>query len=434
MIRKLSFRGRLGAAVTALALGSAVPAIAGIDPAGLAKVDADLPFVSSNIDVLGTIPMPGAIGVTFRDNVMYATGQEGVQTFDVSNPALPVPMGKLPLPHFENEDVTIGGNTLLVAADQAIGFINTIYVIDISNPRVLTLRARATVPYKAHTVTCIADCRYAYIAGSSGLALFDTQQGRMLGTVAPHASGSHDVWVDDAGIAWVSAGNGTFGYDITDIFNPKLVAKTDPRGNQSPYNDFIQHNAWRPNLPNTTTPGDVLLITEEDYARIQCRNAGSFQAWKINGPLDPNNPAIMTPLDTWTTDEGYLPPNEDRTNQNVECSAHWFEERNGFVGIGWYNNGTRFLDVRDPSNIRQVGYFVPTTTSVWGGAVYWARNATDIAYSVDASRGIDVLRIDVTKPDTTLLPRTAQATPVGGVAEPHPEFGWSCRVPAGTLG
>ena len=438
------FRRRLGAAVAILALaGSTVPAVAGINPAGVARVDADLPFVSGNVDFVGTIPMQGVIGATFRDNVMYATGQNGVQTFDISNPAVPVPLGKLPLPHFENEDVTIGGNTLLVAADQFVGFLNTIYIIDISDPRVLTLRSRASVPFKAHTVTCLADCRYAYIAGQTGLGLFDTQLNQMVKTVelTPGLGGTHDVWVDSAGVAWVAAGNGTYGYDISDVFNPKLVARTDARGNLSPYNDFIQHNSWRPNVPGTDTPGDVLLITEEDYTTPRCNGEGSFQAWKINTPaggLTPTNVAVMEPLDLWTSAEGTLPNGEDRSAQNVECSAHWFEERNGYVGIGWYNNGTRFLDVRNPSDIRQVGYYVPTTTSVWGGAVYWApnpTNANDIAYSLDASRGIDVLRVDVTKPDTSLIPaERATAKTVGPEAAPHPVYGWACPVPASALG
>ena len=47
------------------------------------------------------------------------------------------------------------------------------------------------------------------------------------------------------------------------------------------------------------------------------------------------------------------------------CSAHYFDERNGLVAIGWYEEGTRFLDVRDPAGIRQVGYWVPTKGETW---------------------------------------------------------------------
>ena len=52
------------------------------------------------------------------------------------------------------------------------------------------------------------------------------------------------------------------------------------------------------------------------------------------------------------------------------CSAHYFDERDGLVASGWYEEGTRFLDVRDPAGIRQVGYWVPTKGETW--SVYFA--------------------------------------------------------------
>ena len=120
----------LGASAALVLLG--LPAQAGVEVAGQ-SVGGDLPLMSDNVDVLGTIPMPGVIGARFKDNVMYVTGGEGLRTFDVSDPALPKPLGHLPLPHFENEDVSVGGNTRVISADQFLGFPNMIYVIDISN-------------------------------------------------------------------------------------------------------------------------------------------------------------------------------------------------------------------------------------------------------------------------------------------------------------
>jgi len=45
------------------------------------------------------------------------------------------------------------------------------------------------------------------------------------------------------------------------------------------------------------------------------------------------------------------------------CSAHYFDERDGIVAQGWYQQGTRFLDVSDPTDIRQIGYFIPPACS-----------------------------------------------------------------------
>ena len=41
------------------------------------------------------------------------------------------------------------------------------------------------------------------------------------------------------------------------------------------------------------------------------------------------------------------------------CSAHYFDERGGLVAQGWYEGGTRFLDVTNPADIKQVGYWIP---------------------------------------------------------------------------
>ena len=76
------------------------------------------------------------------------------------------------------------------------------------------------------------------------------------------------------------------------------------------------------------------------------------------------------------------------------CSAHYFDERDGLVAGGWYEEGTRFLDVRDPAGIRQVGYWVPTKGETW--SVYFPPTdpSGEIVYALDFARGIDVLRFD----------------------------------------
>jgi hypothetical protein len=64
---------------------------------------------------------------------MFVTGSAGLTTFDISDPASPEPLGALPLPHFENEDVDLGGNILLISNDAAEST-GILYVIDISDP------------------------------------------------------------------------------------------------------------------------------------------------------------------------------------------------------------------------------------------------------------------------------------------------------------
>jgi hypothetical protein len=77
----------------------------------------------------------------------------------------------------------------------------------------------------------------------------------------------------------------------------------------------------------------------------------------------------------------------------VNCSSHWFDEQAGIVAVGWYEQGTRFLDTTDPSRIRQVGYYLSANGSTW--AAYWAPKdqSRTIVYAIDAYRGLDVLKI-----------------------------------------
>ena len=83
----------------------------------------------------------------------------------------------------------------------------------------------------------------------------------------------------------------------------------------------------------------------------------------------------------------------------VNCSSHWFDAKDGVAAVGWYEQGVRFLDYRTPTEITQVGYYIPANGSTW--AAYWSPTDPkgEIVYTADAYRGVDVLRIDRRRPD-----------------------------------
>jgi hypothetical protein len=92
--------------------GSGRPVLGALpDPTGL--------IASGNVRLLRTLPNPGAIGARFQDRVVYVTGVAGLTTYDVADPRNPRLLGALPLPHFENEDVDLGGDILLISNDAA---------------------------------------------------------------------------------------------------------------------------------------------------------------------------------------------------------------------------------------------------------------------------------------------------------------------------
>ncbi len=416
-----------------------VPSRAGLEVAG-ERVVGKVPLMSDNVDLAATLPFPGAIGANFRGDVVYVTGTAGLATYDISDPAQPVPLGVLPLPHWENEDVSLGGNTLIISADSAVG-VNYVGLVDISNPRLPTLRQLVRPGVAAHTASCVnpypdpdpRNCRFALLAGGRGVSVLDTVDHVVVAkNVAGDVGGTHDVQFDSDGFAWIAGGRGTAAYDVTDPTRPRHVAKTNYEGATGPLNDFIHHNSMRPDV-RPGIPGDVVLITEEDYINTGCVGAGLFQSWRITGRLDPKNPAVLVPLDHWDTHEGLLPGPEDKTDAAFFCSAHYFDEQGGLAGVAWYGNGTRLLDVRDPKRIRQVGFFVPPVGEAW--AAYWAPTDDSVLYVVDQLRGVDVLRVHRGMPPNSVAPMSADeergmALASTARARPDPEFGWSCRLPA----
>jgi hypothetical protein len=203
---------------------------------------------------------------------------------------------------------------------------------------------------------------------------------------------SHDTEADATGLLWSVGGGGAAGFRLSnDPVTPQFVASTSPDGvNPSPFNDFILHNSKR--------NGNVLLITEEDYVDTDetppggCRGQGKFETWSLANMT----PGGITPLDTWSTElNGFLfgGPPDSKAPVTVNCSSHWFEASKDIAAVGWYEQGTRFLDVSNPRKIRQVAYYIPANGSTW--AAYWPPTdpSRSIVYTTDAYLGVDVLKI-----------------------------------------
>src|SRR5215216_7110368 len=96
---------------------------------------------SSNVHPVAHIP-GSAAGMVFKDHYAYVSGWTGVTVLDIAKADSPQIVGGLPLPHFENEDVDLCGNTLLVVNDRVTRDIGSVmYVISIANPSSPTVAA-----------------------------------------------------------------------------------------------------------------------------------------------------------------------------------------------------------------------------------------------------------------------------------------------------
>jgi hypothetical protein len=365
---------------------------------------------SGNVTVLGNLATGPALGMNFKGHYAFVTGSQGLTVLDIATPAAPVRVTFFALPHFENEDVDLCGDVLLISNDRESKDLGAIlYVFDISQPAspslsgVLPLGLTGTGRGSGHIANFVkADCTMAWIDGGDHVEVVDLRDPsnpRSLGKFESVASRSdafrvsHDTERDSKGLLWNVGGGGAAGYKLTaNPLAPQLVASTSAAGtNPSPYNDFILHNSQR--------RGNVLLVTEEDYVDTSetppggCRGQGKFETWSLARMA----PGAITPIDTWQTElNGLLfgGSPDSKAPVTVNCSSHWFDTVGGIAAVGWYEQGTRFLDVSKPGNIRQVGYYLPANGSTW--AAYWSPTdpSHSIVYTADAYLGVEVLKIN----------------------------------------
>jgi hypothetical protein len=319
-----------------------------------------------------------------------------------------------------------------------------VYIVDAKDPRHLKLLTFQQLP-TGHTTTCVNGCRWLWTGGPASTT---TQKQPPLEWVGgrplivtdlrdprhPHAypkqpvdlfrrdgvtAYSHDVQVDDMGIAWVSGDGGTRGYWTDGRHYDPIEGKTRsatpldpvPYGGgglpQSITNDTtggFEHNAWRPvgrNAPrgdDRYRRGELLLATEEDFgpAAEGCSKQGMFSISSLPDSYDGDawrstaaNPYRLQVVGTWNPfgKEGSRPAGGPFPEETDFCSAHYFDVDGPVVSYAWYGEGTRFLDINDPANPRQFAYWRPDDGIVWASYLHHG-----YVYTADHVRGVDVLK------------------------------------------
>ena len=348
--------------------------------------------------------------MTFAGHYAYVSGWGGITVLDIAQADDPQVVGALPLPHFENEDVDLCGDTLLVVNDRAeLDLGAVMYVVSIANRDDAGGQRRP--PARAHRQRARRRPHRELRQGRLLPGLGRRRQprrgrrphrperaalARQVPSVASESDFdiTHDSELDSTGTVWSVGGGGAAGYRLTaNPLAPQLLGSTGEAGrNPSPYNDFILHNSQR--------HGKTLLITEEDYIDTSevppggCRGQGKFETWDLSRL---GKGGAITPLATWETElNGMFTSGavDSKAPVTVNCSSHWFDAKDGIAAVGWYEQGVRFLDYRSPTEIVQVGYYIPANGSTW--AAYWSPTDPngEIVYTADAYRGVDVLRID----------------------------------------
>jgi hypothetical protein len=425
-------------------------------------------------------PPAGAIGnVAFEDNlpeakqatainflrgrhhrdVMFATGRFGLKSYDLRDPAHPRLLdeitnddlrleGDTAGTFWQNEDMDVDQRRKLVflARDpraftgslQRDDSVAGVYIVDARNPRDLRILTFHQLP-TGHTTTCINDCRYLWTGGPASspgqraawpggrpIIVTDITDPRHPRTASRpvdlfRADGvtaySHDVQVDDMGIAWVSGQGGTRGYWTDGWHRDPLTGRKrqatalDPvpyAGGGFPESETaddvggFEHNAERPvgrDAPHAYRSGRYLLATEEDFADapLGCRDQGHFNIATLDGSYNgeawrstAQKTFRLNVVGSWSpyAQEGSRPVGGPYAPGADFCSAHYFDVSGSTVAYAWYGEGTRFLDISDPRHPKQIAYWRPDDTLVW--ASYFRGR---YVYTADHVRGIEVLRL-----------------------------------------
>jgi hypothetical protein len=389
-----------------------------------------------------------------------------VKVFNITDPAVPEQRGVLESAQFENEAMNCGERQTkkgvrrfaLIGLDlyqatptsEDIEHVNVggneLVVVDVTDEAHPRIRSRVPGTTSTHTVACVdeLDCRYAYSAGDDSSGRFSIFDLRRLSHPAeldsnPDKAGIQGFRSPTAGHKWNfdNAGYGSHtGFDGTSIFDvrnprhPRLVTTTGAAGRgddpeHAGWNDFIHHNSLRPNArrfakfsPPSVSNGNVLFVTEEDYEQTDCARAGSFQTWKVT-TLGGRKDAIV-PLDkVELADLGNFP-----VPQYAFCSAHWFDYHPaGIVAAGFYGGGLQLIDARDPRHLKSYGHAFWGASEVWDA--YWVpryddfgritHGRTDIVYTVDLVRGMDVYHVTLPGEDGFSAPVQLGTAPAGGL-------------------
>jgi hypothetical protein len=399
------------------------------------------------VEWVGGVPeAKGAISLIFMDygrgphkrTVMYVTGEFGLKAYDITaDPIKPELVGELNMPGmWETEDTDADHKRKLIFLSRdprAFGG-NThtgesgIYIIDASKPENLRQLVFQAVP-AGHTTTCVNDCRYLWTGGPAKadsmpadwggrpVWVTDVRNPRKPKTFPdPIDTGrndgktdyTHDVQVDSDGVAWASGRGGVRGYHTSGRhFDPVMErVRRATAWDPVPYagggieeatsNSSFMHNSYRAvgrtkgqaADPAVWGNGKLLYITEETF-NDGCANDGLLHIVSLDGSFDgagwrstPDNPFRLQSVATWGAagQEGSRPDSDD-------CSAHYLAIKDGVLVQSFYSQGTRFLDVTDPTDPRQIAYFRPDDAASW--EPYWHG---DYVYVADNTRGIDILK------------------------------------------
>ena len=367
-----------------------------------------------------------------------------------------IPDGSSMAQFWEGENMTVDSRRKLVFMSRDSGQKGQI-IIDVKDPWHPKL-INFSKNFQGHTSTCLNDCRFMWSVGRwrraapaptkpSSVSVTDMRDpmhpyvyptlfGADVQRSGINGGSTHSVDVDFDGVAWVSGQNGVRGFWTEGLHKDpstgqdRYATPYDPIGYAGGRigggsDSSFMHNAYH--LPTSIAgrpAGDVLLVTNESND-TNCATAGVFIIASLGGTYDAtDNPTAATRLTRLAAYRTAGKPGEfhssytgvDRNGLPTQlplgdCSAHWFTVKGNIVALGNYEQGTRFVDISDPTNPQQVGWFrvparaadgaSPEILSSDTAGSYWHGK---YVYVADYQRGIDIIKLDDSANRGKILP------------------------------
>ena len=348
---------------------------------------------SDSVEHVAFIPFEvgTATGANFfskgKDDYMIVTSWRSFSIYNINDPEAPTLVGN-PVPFgfkFENEDVATNGSIMLFSESLPGNTLHIWDIEDVTNPVEI-----AQVPGAGnHTTSCILDCKWAY--GDSG-AITDLRNpakpklmSEKWGDGMPPHGGNHDVTEVANGLVLTSTSPMLFLDARKDPVHPKLLAMSTPRDGVGL--DF-HSNLW----PRNGKDRWAISSGETCCGAEQCSEATSagLTSWDTKGWQKTHT---LQEAHSWVAYQGTIVDGGGVASAPFGCSAHWFDTHDtwnngGVLAAGWYNSGTRFLNVDSKGKFTEVGWFLPNGGGT--SAALWINK--EIVYAVDYQRGLDILR------------------------------------------
>lgn len=396
-----------------------VALIASISPAPAGPLDG---FSSDNVEFVknvrisyGGIPASETWGATLRGRYLYVIGWGVLTIFDVSKPDAPRQVSQLPAQVSANsaelgsiadarEDPDTNGTILPTLIGLGPFLPKDLVIVDVSDKEAPEIIARLPVGTTAHTISCLDDCRWAYGSDGQVVDLRDPKnprlaRGRWHDSLRFFPTGIspspvHDV-TEVAEDRVLTASVPMYLLNTRDPLRPRVIAQSD----SSPYS--FGGVAW----PHG--PGSSLVISSSEpgaFTSPGCKARDATQGtsydsaiatwdashWRANG--------IFSRIDSYFPSDGVFMDGDPPASATYEsgCAASWFDVHPGFsdeglVATAFFGNGVKFLHVSSEGQIEERGYWLPSTSTVFGSVdAQWIDS--EIVYAISLDRGIDILR------------------------------------------